>query len=86
MRFDNWQPPQIEHGKLTQWNWMVQHPENLNVGEKVDIGSFTYINALAGVELGEGVQIGSHCSLYSASSIDDKQGKIIIGKIVVGVS
>ena len=80
MRFDDWQPPQIEDGKLTKWNWMVQHPENLQMSDQVDIGAFTYINALAGVELAAGVQIGSHCSIYSASSIDNKHGQIRIGE------
>ncbi|MEW5896126.1 MAG: aminotransferase class I/II-fold pyridoxal phosphate-dependent enzyme [Nanoarchaeota archaeon] len=79
-RFEDWQPPVIEHGKLTQWNWMVQHPENLKLGKRVDIGAFTYINAKHGVEIGDDVQIGSHCSIYSLSTIDDKQGKIVIKK------
>jgi acetyltransferase-like isoleucine patch superfamily enzyme len=44
----------------------------------VDIGAFTYINAKYGVEIGENVQIGSHCSIYSLSTIDDKKGKVTI--------
>lgn len=80
MRFENWQPPVIEHGKLTKWNWMVQHPENLKIGKKVDIGAFSYINALYGVELEDEVQVGSHCSIYSISTIDNKQAKVTIKK------
>ena len=77
-RFTNWQPPEIENGKLTKWNWMVQNKEGLKLGYRTDIGAFTYINALHGVELGDHVQIGSHCSIYSTSTIDDKHGKIVV--------
>ena len=58
---------------------MCQHHENLSCGLKVDIGAFTYINAKNGVRLDDGVQIGSHCSLYTISTIDDKKGPIKIG-------
>jgi acetyltransferase-like isoleucine patch superfamily enzyme len=77
-RFTHWKPPRIEHGKLTEWNWMVQYPEKLALGERTDIGAFTYINAKYGVSIGKDVQIGSHCSLYSESTIDKTQGKITI--------
>ena len=43
--FQDWVQPKIEHNKLTQWNWMVAHPQNLELGKYVDIGAFTYINA-----------------------------------------
>lgn len=79
-RFKEWIPPAIENGKLTKWNWMVQHPENLVLGKKTDIGAFTYINAQYGVEIQDHVEIGSHCSVYSVSTIDHKQGKVIIKK------
>lgn len=77
-RFKDWKPPEIQHGKLTKWNWTVHHPNNLELGQKTDIGSFTYINAKFGVEIQDFVQIGSHCSIYSESTIDAKQGKITI--------
>lgn len=79
-RFKNWQPPKIEEGKLTKWNWLVQHKDNLQLGKNTDIGAFTYINAENGVVIEEGVQVGSHCSIYSASTIDNKQGKVILKK------
>ena len=79
-RFENWKQPEIEEGKLTKWNWMVQHKDNLKLGKNTDIGAFTYINAKNGVEIEENVQIGSHCSIYSESTIDDKKGKIILKK------
>lgn len=43
-----------------------------------DIGAFTYINAKHGVTIEAHVQIGSHCSLYSVSTIDNKEGPIIL--------
>ena len=79
-RFDNWKYPEIEEGKLTKYNWMVQNKDGLKLGFKTDIGAFTYINALAGVTLEENVQIGSHCSIYSVSTIDKKKGAIVFRK------
>jgi len=79
-RFDNWQYPEIEDGKLTKYNWLVQHPKNFSLGNKTDIGAFTYINALYGVIIEDYVQIGSHCSIYSVSTIDNKKGKIVLKK------
>jgi acetyltransferase-like isoleucine patch superfamily enzyme len=77
-RFANWKPPVIEEGKLTKWNWMVQGVKGLKLGKRTDIGAFTYINASYGVEIGDNVQIGSHCSIYSISTIDNKNGKVVI--------
>ena len=75
-----WKKPLIEHGKLTKYNYIVQYPENLILGKNFDIGTFTYINAQYGIEISDDVQIGSHCSLYSNSTIDTKKGKIILKK------
>lgn len=77
-RFDDWQPPIIEEGKFTKWNWMVQNLKGLDLGEHTDIGAFTYINALGGVRIENDVQIGSHCSIYSVSTIDDKLGRVVL--------
>ncbi|MBU1630167.1 acyltransferase [Patescibacteria group bacterium] len=79
-RFTDWQPPQIEEGKLTKWNWLVQHVENLKLGSLIDIGAFTYINAKHGVIIEDDVQIGSHCSIFSISTIDDKWGPVVLKK------
>ncbi len=57
-RFKTWVRPVIEHNKPTRWNWLVQYPVNLKLGRQTDIGAFTYINALHGVKIGAGVQIG----------------------------
>ncbi|MFC1926809.1 acyltransferase [Chloroflexota bacterium] len=80
MRFEDWQYPEIEEGKLTKYNWVVQHKDKLKLGYKTDIGSFTYINAKNGVIIEDYVQIGSHCAIYSISTIDDKEGAVILKK------
>ena len=79
-RFENWQAPEIEDGKPTKYNWVVRNPENLKLGKNTDIGAFTYMNARFGIEIGEGVQIASHCSIYSVSTIDNKKGKVVLKK------
>jgi len=80
MRFKNWKYPEIEEGKLTKYNWLVQHKDKLKLGYKTDIGAFTYINAKNGVIIEDYVQIGSHCSIYSVSTIDNKEGEVILKK------
>jgi acetyltransferase-like isoleucine patch superfamily enzyme len=75
-RFDSWNPPRIEDGKPTEYNWIVQNSEKFELGYKTDIGAFTYINAKYGVIVEDSVQIGSHCSVYSVSTIDNKQGRV----------
>ncbi len=75
-RFSDWEYPEIEEGKLTKYNWVVQHVNNFKLGYKTDIGAFTYINAKYGVIIENYVQIGSHCSIYSISTIDNEAGKV----------
>jgi acetyltransferase-like isoleucine patch superfamily enzyme len=77
-RFADWQYPEIEEGKPTEYHWVVQHAVNFRLGRLTDIGAFTYINAEFGVTIEENVQIGSHCSLYSVSTIDDKKGRVLL--------
>ncbi|MBU0532281.1 acyltransferase [Candidatus Micrarchaeota archaeon] len=77
-RFKEWKTPEFNEFDLTQWNWMCQHRAGLILGKNCDIGAFTYINAKYGVEIQENVQIGSHCSIYSHSTIDNKKGKVVI--------
>lgn len=79
-RFKNWKFPKIEEMKLTKYNWLVQHKENLKLGRNTDIGAFTYIAAHEGVVIEDNVQIGSHCSIYSISTIDSKKGRVILRK------
>ena len=80
VRFKNWKPPVIKDGELTKYNWLVHHKDNLQLGYKTDIGAFTYINAKHGVMIEDYVQIGSHCSIYSISTIDNKAGQVILKK------
>lgn len=77
-RFKNWKKPIIIEGKLTKYNWLVQNLQGLQLGSMTDIGAFTYINALHGVVIEDNVQIGSHCSIYSISTIDQITGKVIL--------
>jgi len=79
-RFKSWKYPEFNDMGMTKWNWMCQYRESLKLGKNTDIGAFTYINAKYGVETQEDVQIGTHCSIYSHSTIDDKKGKITIKK------
>ena len=59
---------------------MVQNVKNFKMGSYVDIGAFTYINAKSSVVIEDNVEIGSHCSIYSYSSIDNKKGPVILKK------
>jgi acetyltransferase-like isoleucine patch superfamily enzyme len=75
-----WVKPLIEHMKETKWGWRVWYPENLELGERVDIGAFTLILAHNGVVIEDDVQIGSHCAILSKSTIDGKDGAVFIGR------
>lgn len=79
-RFKSWKYPKFDEMGMSKWNWMCQHRKGLKLGKNTDIGAFTYINAMYGVEIQEDVQLGSHCSIYSHSTIDDKKGKVTIKK------
>jgi len=78
--FKGYKKIKLIHNKLTKWNWVVSYPENLTMGKYIDIGAFTYIQAQNGVVIEDNVQIGSHSSIYSVSTIDDKKGKVILKK------
>ena len=75
-----WRKPIIKHGKFTKYNYIVQYPEGLKLGKNFDKRTFTYINAKYGITINDLVQIGSHCSIYSHSTIDSKNGSIVLGK------
>lgn len=72
--------PEIEEGVPTKYNWLVQNLINFDLGYKTDIGAFTYINAKYGVTVEDYVQVGSHCSIYSTSTIDGKKGSVFLRK------
>ena len=77
-RFSNWKYPDIEDGKPTKYNWVVQNLDGFKLGFKTDIGAFSYINAKKGVTIEDEAQIGSHCSIYSVSTIDNSSGKVVL--------
>jgi len=77
-RFIDWEYPEIEDGQPTKYNWVVQKKDNFKLGYKTDIGAFTYINATNGVVIEDFVQIGSHCAIYSVSTIDGKEGEVVL--------
>lgn len=77
-RFKNWVRPVIKESRLTKYHWLVRHKKNLRLGRNTDIGAFTYINAKNGVVIEAEAQIGSHCSIYSVSTIDNKEGKVVL--------
>ena len=79
-RFHDWEYPEIEDGVLTKFNWLVQNKDGFELGYRTDIGAFTYINARFGIRIEDNVQVGSHCSIYSVSTIDDKQGQVVLKK------
>ena len=73
-----WKKPIIKHGKMTKYNYIVQYPDNLTLGKNFDIGEFTYVNCKNKVIIEDNVQIGSHCSIYSDSTIDNKRGTVTL--------
>jgi len=66
------------HGEFTKWKWLPYYPENIKLGYKTDIGALTCLFGQKGIDIGDYVQIGSHCSIYSANTEDKVYGKIII--------
>ena len=77
-RFKNWKQPAIKHGVPTKWNWLVLNPEGLTLGKHTDIGAYTLLVARHGIFIEDEVQIGSHCAVYSHSTIDGKKGKVTL--------
>lgn len=91
-RFKNWKKPYLDNNGWaypdsdrvpyheTRYGWRCQNPEGLKLGNNIDVGCFTYMNAKYGIEIGDNTQIGSHCSIYSINTENNTQGKVIIGK------
>jgi len=77
-----WAYPNERKGSISRYKygWRCQHWANLKLGKNTDIGCFTYMNALYGIEIGDNTQIGSHCSIYSINTENNTKGKVIIGK------
>lgn len=79
-RFKKWKKPVIKEGKLTKYNWMVQGVKNFILGKETDIGAFSYFNARNGIIIEDYVQIGGGVKIYSVSTIDNKQGRVVLKK------
>jgi len=75
---ETWTKPIFDKNGMTQWYWRVTNIENFNLGNQVEIGSFTVIDAKYGVTIEDNVKIGWSCSIFSNSTIDNKKGKIIL--------
>lgn len=75
-----WTGPIYDDFGMTQWYWRVLGIENFKLGDRVEIGSFTVIDAKEGVIIEDDVKIGWSCSIFSTSTIDNKKGKIILKK------
>ena len=76
-----WRKPEVDTTVSvwhSPWDWKVINPKYFTHGIWTDIGSYTIINASQGVSLGDNVQIGPHCAILSISTIDGKQGEVII--------
>lgn len=82
-RFDNWKMPVFDKDGWTKYGWRCQYNNKLTLGRNVDIGCFTYINARMGVEIGDNVQIGSHCAIYSDNTENNVSGRVYIGDNVL---
>jgi len=94
-RFNGWIPPVFDEDgwaykktvcgyPVEPYHWRCQHPEKLKMGKETDVGCFTYMNAKYGIEIGNDVKIGSHCSIYSESTIHGKHSGVLKGKITIG--
>ncbi|MBI2612550.1 acyltransferase [Candidatus Kaiserbacteria bacterium] len=81
-RFEHWEAPEIRADGSTMYGWQVhpKHIDKLKLGVRTDIGYGTYIQPQYGVEIHDEVQIGSHCAIYSVSTIDGTHGRVVIGK------
>ena len=91
-RFNNWTKPVFDEDgwaypnffsrmrEKNKYGWRCQYSDNLKLGKNVDIGCFTYMNARYGIKIGDNVQIGAHCAIYSDNTENNTQGKVIIGE------
>ncbi len=75
-----WEYPKMIHGQLTKWNWLPYYPDNIVLGENVDIGAFTCLFAHYGIFIHKDVMIGSHVSIYSLNTENGTKGRVIIGE------
>jgi acetyltransferase-like isoleucine patch superfamily enzyme len=74
----DWVGPRFDDMGMTQWGWRVSYRENFELGENVEIGTFTMIDAWHGVAIEDDVKIGFGCSILSNSTIDEKSGRVVL--------
>lgn len=95
-RFKNWKKPIFDengwaykdYGDYTKalntpYGWRCMYHEMLYLGENVDIGCFTFLQAECGIKIGENSQIGSHVSIYSKNTENNTEGEVVIGNNVM---
>ncbi len=63
---------------MTQWQWLVRHRENFQLGTNTQIAPFTVIDAMNGVTIEDNVKIGFSCVIMSHSTIDNKAAPVIL--------
>lgn len=75
-----WEKPKMVHGEMTKYGWVPYYPKNITLGERVDIGFFSFLQAQENIWIGDDVQIGGGCFLYSVDTEGGNRGAIIIQK------
>lgn len=75
-----WQKPNMKHGIPTLWGWIPLFPDGIELGNNVDIGAFSLLDGKYELVIQDNVKIGSHCAIYTHSTIDNKAGAILIKK------
>jgi len=77
---DSWVKPTFDERGYTIFGWRAFKPENLILGDRCDIGHGCLLQATYGIEIGEKSEIGPFSYICSWSTIDNKKGKVTIGK------
>lgn len=75
-----YEEPKYDDYGMSQWNWLVRHRENFKLGKNTQIGAFSVIDAMEGVEIEDDVKIGFGVIILSYSSIGNKKGRVILKK------
>lgn len=72
--------PKFDEYGMTQWHWLARHKENLKLGKRVQIGNFTVLGCEHGISIEDDVKIGYSCVIMTHSTVDNKQGKVVLRK------
>jgi len=72
--------PEYDDYGWTQWHWLVRYREKFKLGKNTQIGANTIIDAMHGVDIEDDVKIGFGCVIISNSTIDNKNGKVVLKK------